>query len=130
MTKAKVADKGYPARGDLASQRVVLDAITRLDFPVFIRRGFNSLSPGALFLNNWHLEAMAYLLEQVRLGKITRLIINMPPRSLKSIVTSVAFPAFLLGHDPTKRVISLACCCRGPSHGRSSLSRRSPRKTN
>jgi hypothetical protein len=30
----------------------------------------------------------------------------MPPRSLRSIVTSVAFPAFLLGHDPTKRLIA------------------------
>lgn len=108
MKKAKVADKGYPALGDLASQRAVLDAITRLDFPVFIRRGFNSLSPGARFLPNWHIEAMAFLLERVRLGKTTRLIINMPPRSLKSIVTSVAFPAFLLGHDPTKRVICVS----------------------
>ena len=41
---------------------------------------------------NWHIQALAYYLEQVRLGKINRLIINMPPRSLKSIVSSVAFP--------------------------------------
>jgi hypothetical protein len=54
---------------------------------------------------NWHIEAMAYHLEQVRLGKINRLIINSPPRYLKSLVTSVAFPAFVLGHDPTKRLI-------------------------
>ena len=44
-------------------------------------------------------------LEQVRLGKIKRLIITVPPRSLKSIMCSVAFPAFVLGHDPTKRLI-------------------------
>jgi predicted phage terminase large subunit-like protein len=56
-------------------------------------------------LMNWHIEAMAYHLEQVRLGRIKRLIINLPPRYLKSLVTSVAFPAFVLGHDPTKRVI-------------------------
>jgi hypothetical protein len=54
---------------------------------------------------NWHIEAMAYHLEQVRLGRIKRLIINLPPRYLKSLVTSVAFPAFVLGHDPTKRLI-------------------------
>ena len=54
---------------------------------------------------NWHIDAIAYHLEQVRLGRIKRLIINLPPRYLKSLVTSVAFPAFLLGHDPTKRVI-------------------------
>jgi predicted phage terminase large subunit-like protein len=57
---------------------------------------------------NWHIRALAYHLEQVRLGKITRLIINMPPRSLKSIVSSVAFPAFVLGHDPTKRLIAVS----------------------
>src|SRR4029453_3232832 len=39
------------------------------------------------------------------LGTIKRLIINVPPRSLKSIMCSVAFPAFVLGHDPTKRLI-------------------------
>ena len=54
---------------------------------------------------NPHIEAMAYHLEQVRLGRIKRLIINLPPRYLKSLVTSVAFPAFVLGHDPTKRLI-------------------------
>ena len=54
---------------------------------------------------NWHIEAMAYHLEQVRLGRITRLMINLPPRYLKSLVTSVAFPALVLGQDPTKRLI-------------------------
>jgi hypothetical protein len=29
----------------------------------------------------------------------------MPPRSLKSIMLSVARPAFCLGHDPTRRII-------------------------
>ena len=54
---------------------------------------------------NWHISAIAHALEQVRLGKIKRLIINLPPRSFKSLICSVAFPAFVLGHDPTKRFI-------------------------
>jgi hypothetical protein len=33
------------------------------------------------------------------------LIINIPPRSLKSLMGSVSFPAFVLGHDPSKRII-------------------------
>jgi hypothetical protein len=32
-------------------------------------------------------------------------LINQPPRSLKSICVSVAYVAWLLGHDPTRRVI-------------------------
>ncbi len=41
-------------------------------------------------------------------GAIKRLIINMPPRSLKSVTASVAFPAFILGHDPTRRIICVS----------------------
>jgi predicted phage terminase large subunit-like protein len=48
---------------------------------------------------------MAHHAELVRLGKLRRLLVNVPPRSLKSIVYSVALPAFILGHDPTKRLI-------------------------
>jgi len=37
--------------------------------------------------------------------KIKRLIVNMPPRALKSHAVSVAFVAWLLGHDPTRQII-------------------------
>jgi predicted phage terminase large subunit-like protein len=57
---------------------------------------------------NWHIYALAYQLEQVRSGKIKRLNVNFPPRMLKSLICSVAFPAFILGHDPTKRVIVIS----------------------
>jgi len=44
----------------------------------------------------------------VRTGKLRRLIVNMPPRSLKSIISSVAFPAFALGHNPALRLIGVS----------------------
>ena len=81
------------------------DEACRQDFVSFIRMSYDLLPHGEPLLMNWHIEAMAYHLEQVRLGRIKRLMINVPPRYLKSIVTSVAFPAFVLGHDPTKRLI-------------------------
>ncbi len=82
--------------------------IMRRHLPSFIQKCFYSLAPSASYLSNWHIEALAYHLELVRIGKIRRLIVNMPPRSLKSIICSVAFPAYLLGHDPTKRVICVS----------------------
>jgi len=66
---------------------------------------FETVVPGEKLHMNWHLEAMAHALEKVRLGKIKRLIITIPPRSLKSISASVAFPAFLLGQDPSIKII-------------------------
>lgn len=85
-----------------------VDAMYRNDFVSFIGKCFNTLAPGSPFRMNWHIAAAAYHLEQVRLGKIRRLVINMPPRSLKSIMSSVAFPAFVLGHDPSKRLLAVS----------------------
>ena len=82
-----------------------VNAACRKDFVSFVRKVFHVLNPSAKFYMNWHIGRIAYVLEQVRLGKIKRLIITVPPRSLKSIMCSVAFPAFVLGHDPTKRLI-------------------------
>ena len=44
-------------------------------------------------------------LEACRRGETKRLIINVPPRSLKSHCASVAFPAWLLGHDSSAQII-------------------------
>ena len=89
----------------LSASMAHVNAACRTDFVSFVRKSFHLLAPSATFHMNWHICAIAHCLEQVRLGNIKRLIINVPPRSLKSIMCSVAFPAFVLGHDPTKRLI-------------------------
>jgi len=66
------------------------------------------LNPRTDLMMNWHVEVMAATLEQCRQGKVRRLIINIPPRHLKSLCASVAFPAWLLGHDPTAQVICVS----------------------
>jgi predicted phage terminase large subunit-like protein len=81
------------------------DALTRLDFNVFVERVFAELNGSAPYLDNFHIAAMCAELEEVRLGDLRRLAIALPPRSLKSIVVSVAYPAWLLGHEPTTKII-------------------------
>jgi len=83
-------------------------AILRSDLYSFIRAVFPIVSPGAAFVPNWHLEAIAYQLTRVLRGEVQRLIITVPPRSLKSICASVAFPAYILGHDPRRRIICVS----------------------
>jgi predicted phage terminase large subunit-like protein len=90
------------------SQQDFLRAALRQDFYSFVRKVFETVSPGDAFSPNWSVEAITYALEKVALGETTRLIINIPPRNLKSICASVALPAFVLGHDPTKRVICVS----------------------
>jgi hypothetical protein len=91
-----------------ASEARIFRALLRRDFPTFVRKVFATLESGQAYVANWHLEAIAYQLERIRRGEIKRLIINMPPRSLKSVTASVAFPAFVLGHDPTRRIICVS----------------------
>jgi predicted phage terminase large subunit-like protein len=69
---------------------------------------FRTLDPRAQFKPNWHIDAITYRLEQAHAGLEKRLIINVPPRSLKSSLTSVAFPAFILGHHPGARLICVS----------------------
>lgn len=88
--------------------RELLNAVLRNDFETFIQSCFETVNPGEQFEYNWHIAAIAHVLEQVRLGKITRLIINLPPRYLKSVIVSVAFPAFVLGHDPSRKIIAIS----------------------
>jgi predicted phage terminase large subunit-like protein len=88
--------------------QTVHDAILRRHFESFLRRCFMTLNPGTPYLPNWHIAAIAYLLERVRRGEITRLIINLPPRHLKSLTVSVAWPAFLLGLEPRHRIFAIS----------------------
>lgn len=82
------------------------DEVLKPDLSSFIAKTLNTVDPGARFLPNWHIDLIAEYLEAARRREITRLIINMPPRSLKSVCVSVAWPAWLLGHDPASRVMA------------------------
>jgi predicted phage terminase large subunit-like protein len=79
--------------------------ILRRDFAAFSHRGFRALNGDTLYLGNWHLDVMAAKLEDVRAGRIKRLVINLPPRHLKSHIASIAFPAFVLGHHPSRQIV-------------------------
>jgi len=80
--------------------------LLKCDLPTFIGKTLFAVDPGASYLPNWHIDLIAEYLEAARRAEITRLIINMPPRSLKSVCVSVAWPAWLLGHDPQSRIIA------------------------
>src|SRR2546425_11658192 len=80
------------------------DAILRTDLLSFFQKAFHELHPGTPFYNNWHLEKVAYALDRVLRGECTRLIINLPPRSGKSLIGSVVFPAFALGKNPHLKI--------------------------
>lgn len=75
---------------------------------VFLSRSFCSLNPGRDLSEAYYVRALCNVLERVARGEIQRLIIEMPPRHLKSIAASVVFPAWILGRDPTKRIVCVS----------------------
>ena len=87
------------------SERKELDVLLRNDFYSYVQRVFYELGNDN-FIPNWHLEVLCDTLERVRRGEIKRLIINVPPRSLKSIIVNVAYSTWLLGHNPCERIVS------------------------
>ena len=87
--------------------RLFFHALLRLHFLSFIAKCIETVEPGTTYRENWHVLVLALKLELVRTGRIRRLMINLPPRSLKTHIVSIAFTAWILGHDPTRRLICL-----------------------
>jgi hypothetical protein len=84
------------------------DAQLRLDFAAFAQRCFCELNPLTPLAMNWHIEVMTAKLAAVYQGKIRRLIVNVPPRYLKSLLGSVAFPAWCLGREPGRQILCVS----------------------
>jgi hypothetical protein len=84
------------------------DALLRADFAAFAERAFHTLYSKSRLLRNWHLEVIAARLEALRAGHIRRLVINLPPRHLESLLASVALPAWILGHEPGAEILCVS----------------------
>lgn len=89
----------------MTSLQLIYHGLLRLHFLSFIAKCIETIDPGTTYRENWHILVLALKLELVRSGAVRRLMINLPPRSLKTHIVSVAFSAWVLGHDPTKRII-------------------------
>ena len=63
----------------------------------FVRAAWHVLEPAHPFVDNWHIGAICELLEAVTLRQIQNLLINIPPRHLKSLLVSVFWPCWEWG---------------------------------
>lgn len=91
-----------------AHARYLLHELLTEDFSCFVRWCFQELCPGQDYYHGWHLDALHWRLAQAGKGHIRRLIVNQPPRSLKSVSASVALPAWLHGLDPKRRIVCVS----------------------
>jgi predicted phage terminase large subunit-like protein len=110
------------AANDSAATRRVLRVALATNLVAFLERAFRDIEPDKTLLLHPYVELLCAELMRVADGIERRLILNLPPRHLKSILASVAFPAFLLGSDPRLRIAvvshsqSLARSLASPCH--------------
>lgn len=86
----------------------VIKSILRKDFKSFVIKCFNECSGMNEYNDNWHISVICNEINEMIDGKNRNLILNVPPRHMKSIICSVALPAFILGHNPKANVMCVS----------------------
>lgn len=85
----------------LSNPRAALQELDRLDcegsLAGFIRRAWHVIEPGQPYVHGWHIDAICEHLEAISSGQITRLLINIPPGTMKSLCVGVFWPAWEWG---------------------------------
>lgn len=82
-----------------------IDALMRENMYLFLVQAFSELFPGEALARESYVEAMCYALQRMAVGDCRRLMISVAPRHLKSVCGSVILPAFLLGRDPSQKIV-------------------------
>src|SRR5919199_90610 len=88
-----------PRYSELEAERL------RRSLPRFVRSAWPLLEPATPFREGWHLDALCEALEAVARGELRRLIINVPPRHMKSLAAAVFFPCWLWLSRPEARLL-------------------------
>lgn len=102
------AKKKAVTKSEMFATETAYWAAVKSDLKAFLQHCFGMLHPNTGFMDNWHIDAIIYYLLEAYEGRTQRLIVNMPPRHLKSFIISVVLPAFILGHDPTAKIICVS----------------------
>jgi predicted phage terminase large subunit-like protein len=96
-----MADTQRTAQWALANKTAAKRQLDKLDAEThlidFIQLMWPVLEPGTKFIDGWAIRAICEHLEAVTAGKINRLLINVPPGSMKSLTTNVFWPAWEWG---------------------------------
>jgi predicted phage terminase large subunit-like protein len=99
-------------RNDPRTAAALKQAISRekqeRSLPEFIEKAWSVIEPDTAYIDNWHIHLIAEYLQAVDIGQVKRLIINIPPRHMKSIEVTVCYPAWVWTREPHKRFIKVS----------------------
>lgn len=78
---------------------------TKKSFHEFIKQAWHAIEGSTSFVDSWHIKAVAEHLEACYHRDIKKLMINIPPRTSKSTIVSVMFPAWVWLQNPEERFL-------------------------
>jgi len=85
-----------------------LYAVARRDFGTFVELAFQVLHPGKKLIHASYLDVLVRLLEGCADGSNPRVIVNLPPGFMKSMLISIMYVAWRLGVDPTAKFVCIS----------------------
>ena len=89
----------------MTTRSELISSIYRTDLRSFVSFAFRELHNGQKLAPQWYIDLFCDRIEGVIRGSIRRLLLNAPPRTLKSFIATISNVAFTLGRDPTKRIL-------------------------
>lgn len=90
---------------DMLNDQRVADAMRRQNFYLFLISVFKVIAPHRCLSDDLYLEVICFTFQEAMHTPGERLMVTLPPRHLKSIIASVAFPAWILGQRPETKII-------------------------
>jgi predicted phage terminase large subunit-like protein len=104
LTEASTA--GLPALEKAALLRSQLADRWATDFAAFVKKAWRVIHPTRPLVWSWHYGLLCEYLTAVKQRKVTRLIINVPPRTAKSTIATICFPCWVWASDPSQSFLS------------------------
>lgn len=92
--------------GSSLPRDLVRSSIARDSLPYFVHRFWKYVEPTRPLVWGWHLDEICKVLALAKLGVIKRLILNLPPGCMKSLLVSVFFHAWWWAGDPSIRFLT------------------------
>ena len=87
-------------------QRELRKRMYQKSLVAFVKRAWRVVEPDRAYSHNWHIDTLANLLQQVSEGNIRRLMVNVPPGTMKSLLVSVFWPAWEWCRKPELRFLN------------------------
>ncbi|HXG70581.1 MAG TPA: hypothetical protein VNJ04_08225, partial [Gemmatimonadaceae bacterium] len=92
-------------RKQAALQEALLTRQAERSLRAFVEHAWPVLEPTTPFLDNWHIDLICEHLEAITAGQTTKLLVNLPPRYMKSLLVSVLWPVWEWVAHPSRRWI-------------------------